>query len=264
MSSSFIAPSHQRWGVRITFLSALLAVPSFLSASYLTGGFGQAPPNGSNGIIAYNTGGANFIDFCPAETTSPGPFAGCNVSSPNSGTGMFTVNGGTGSFASLSGANATILDLTDHNPPAGLFTYFPVGTPVSINNFIQISGSSLNFVATNFLAESCTTTATQACIGGFQFSQVGSNVSVSAVFTGTVTNTDGSGNTSTWTDIVTGQYNNTTMAAVAAAASSSSGIESNTWSGSLTVASPEPSTIALMGGALVGLSLLLSRRQKKA
>lgn len=257
MKSKSLRLSSQvrRMTLRLGCVFVLMSLPALVSASYLTGSFGQAPSAGTNGIVTFQTGTTGFIDFCPENTATP-TAAGCTV--VNNGVGNFNVTGAVGLPGAFTGAG-TILDIasaTGNSP----FTYVPIGNSTGVANFMTIAG--LNFIETNFLPESCTTTATQACVGGFQFGQAGTTVTVTVVFSGTVANSlDSSNNVSAWTDVITGQYTNQTMAAVLAAATSAAGIDSNSWSGSVTLtATPEPGTIGLMGSSLIGLGLLLRRK----
>jgi len=229
------------------------------SAAYLNGSFGQAPIAGADGIIAFESGTTGVIDFCPENSGTP-PQPGCGANGSGN-TGSFDVTGATGLPAALTGAG-TILDLA--SAAYSTFTVFPVGSPSSINNFLSIAG--FDFVGTLFQPEVCTTTSTQFCIGGFQFAQAGSNVTITTVFDGTVTNTDGSGNISSWTDVLTAQYTNTTIAAVFAAATSAGGIDTNAWSGSVAVtgAAPEPGTTLLFGAGLIGLGLMGRRHLRRS
>ena len=239
---------------------AVVALPSLLSAAFLNGNFGQAPVSGTDGIIAFEIGGVGLIDFCPENTGSPSA-AGCTTNGSAGNTGSFSVTGQTGLPAAISGTGS-ILDLAQGANTLG-FTVVPFG-PGNTPNFLSIGG--FNFVETNFLPESCTPSTTQLCIGGFQFGQAGSNVTVTVVLSGTVANTDGTGNISNWTDVITGQYNSTTIANVFAAATSTTGIDTNAWSGSVAIvgaAVPEPGTLGLViGGSLLGLAGLLGRRAK--
>jgi hypothetical protein len=240
-----------------------MALPGFLSAAFLNGNFGQAPVAGSDGIVAFQlgtgAGAIGYLDFCPPGTTDPtGPFTGCGTAT-STGTGTYNVTGATGLPAAFTGATGTILDLANNSGGLSGFTDFPVGVPgQNIANFLTVGAYS--FKGTLFE----TATGCQVCIGGFGFNQVGGNVTITVTFDGTVTNIDGSGNTSNFTDIITAQYNSTTIAAVLAAATSSTGVFTNAWSGSVSiVGTPEPGTLGLLGSSLIGLSLLLRRKVRK-
>jgi len=154
----------------------------------------------------------------------------------------------------------TIKDMADA-PSAG-FTTFPVGVPVSIDNWLTLAAlPNLNFRATQFVPATCVTTATQTCIGGFLLSQIANNVTVSMTINGIVIDTSGVLSSAAFTDAISGQFNDTTMAAVAAAANSPTGIFSNTWSGSVnTAAIPEPATFGLIGFALLALGAVKYKR----
>jgi hypothetical protein len=180
----------------------------------------------------------------------------CGVTAGNAG--VFLASGGSGSFAPenpFPGQLGTILDITDV-PGSATYTFFPPGVPVTIDHFLTLSVQpTYNFQANMIVAGGCSSVAA----GPFCLTQNGPNVSVTMTILGTVF--DNSGGMAPFSDVITGQFNNTTIAAVIAGATSSSGIYSNTWSGSVVVA-PEPGTLGLMGGALVGLSLLLRRRKR--
>jgi hypothetical protein len=146
--------------------------------------------------------------------------------------------------------------------PSAPFTTFPVGVPVSIDNWLTLANlPNLDFRATQFVPATCVTTATQMCIGGFVLSTTGGNVTVSMTINGIVSDTTGVLGSAAFTDAISGQFNDTTMAAVAAAASSPAGIFSNTWSGSVsTSAIPEPATFGLIGAALLALGIVKFKR----
>ena len=241
MTSRFF--SHLATGKRFAFFGfgmAAMMLPGVLSAA-VSGSFGMSPVAGADGIVAYATTslGPYYIDFCPENTATPG-FSGCTV--VNNGQGQFDVTGGTGSFSVLpkKGASATIDDISSSLSPP--YTTMPVGALVSINNFITISGHpEWNFRATQFVNLTCTPpTSTQVCVNGFELGQVGSNVTVTVVFTGTLIASDGS--TGTWDATITAQYTNTTMLAVATGATLPAGVFSNAWSGTVTVTLNQPST----------------------
>lgn len=228
-----------------------------LSAATLDGTFGTV----GAGVLTFQNGTAHYIDFCPTDPTSPATNPSC-VGPAGYGKGDITVTLGNGFYAGTAGTAGTILDLVDQpgHPP---FTYFPVGTPVTVDNFLHLNARpTLDFIGTIFEPQTCPATATQICIGGFQLSQVGQNVSVSATIDGRVVDT-ATGMTGQWTDILTGQFTNTTVGAVAAGATSSTGVFSESWSNSVAVTSiPEPATYTMLGGALLLLGSFARRLRR--
>jgi hypothetical protein len=242
---------------------ALVAVAAFavtmtsgsLSAAAITGDFGTT----GAGVEAFSNlaGTIHYIDWCPTDPTSP-PTA-CSTSA--GGTGTLVAQGGSGTFAAVNPSSAgTIKDMSD--APSAPFTTFPVGVPVSINNWLTLAAlPNLNFQANMFVPASCAPSATQLCIGGFLLSQIGQNVTVSMTIDGIVSDTTGVLSSAAFTDAISGQFNNTTIAAVAQAASSPQGIFSNTWSGSVaTSAIPEPATFGLIAAALSALGVMKFKR----
>ena len=242
---------------------ALVAVAAFmvtmtsasLSAAAITGSFGTT----GSGVEAFSnlSGTIHYIDWCPTDPTSPA--TACSTST--SGTGTLVAQGGSGTFAAVNPSSAgTIKDMSD--APSAPFTTFPVGVPVSINNWLTLAAlPNLNFQANMFVPASCAPSATQLCIGGFLLSQIGQNVTVSMTIDGIVSDTTGVLSSAAFTDAISGQFNNTTIAAVAQAASSPQGIFSNTWSGSVaTSAIPEPATFGLIGAALLALGVVKFKR----
>jgi hypothetical protein len=245
---------------------ALVAVAAFavtmtsgsLSAAAITGDFGTT----GAGVEAFSnlSGTIHYIDWCPTDPSSPSTGSTtCGTSA--SGTGTLVAQGGSGTFAAVNPSSAgTIKDMSD--APSAPFTTFPVGVPVSINNWLTLAAlPNLNFQANLFVPASCAPSTTQLCIGGFLLSQIGQNVTVSMTIDGIVSDTTGVLSSAAFSDAISGQFNNTTIAAVAAAASSPNGIFSNTWSGSVaTSAIPEPATFGLIGAALLALGVVKFKR----
>jgi hypothetical protein len=243
--------------VAVGFLACMTS--GSLSAAAITGGFGTT----GAGVEAFSnvSGTTHYIDWCPIDTGSPGGSASCGTST--TGMGTLTAAGGSGTFTAVNTTSAgTILDMSD--AVSAPFTFFPVGTPVTIDNWLTLSAlPNLDFQANLFVPASCAPSATQICIGGFVLTQIGQNVTVSMTINGIVSDTTHVLSSAAFTDAISGQFNNTTIGAVAAAASSSAGIFSNTWSGSVaTTPIPEPATSGLIGAALLGLGLLRSRRAR--
>jgi hypothetical protein len=242
-------------GGRVAALMVVaIAGVTCLSAATITGGFGTT----GAGVLTFTTAAANFLDFCPTDPTSPATSPSC-VGALNYGKGDLVAQGGTGTFTAVNPTSAgTILDLRS-TPGAGPFTTFQVGVPSAVNNFLFLSALPLlNFQGQLFVAQSCTTTSTQQCIGGFLLSQVGQNVTVSSTINGVVFDT--SGGSANFTDVLSGQYTNTTLSAVTSAALSANGIFSNTWSNTVSTSPiPEPATLTILGGGLLLLGSLRRR-----
>ena len=235
-------------GVAITLMFSAV-----MGATPITGGFGTTAAGVLTFANAANT--MHFIDWCPTDPTSPPTGSGsCGVAT--GGTGTLLAQGGSGSFLSLSTtpSTGTIKDLVD-NGSAPPFTTFPVGVPVTINNLLTITTlPQFNFQAQMLVPETCAPSANVQCIGPFILTQVGSNVTVSLAITGTVLDTSGTLTPANFSDVISGQFNNTSIGTVASAALSTGGIFSNTWSGSVTTTAttvPEPSTIYFACGALL-------------
>jgi hypothetical protein len=242
-----------RSGRGVLLAGTLMLASVAVSAGPITGTFGFDGP----GVLAFSASG-DFIDFCSSVTGST-----CNNN--GSGTGDFTVTGpGTGSFAALTNTTAgTIDDLTDVTPPAAGYTYLPPGVAVSINDIIELAGfSTWDFQADILPLASCTTTATQQCLGPFQLNQNGSNVGVEMNVYGTLINM-ADGSRSTMDIAITGNYLGTTIGAVEAGAESAAGAFSDNWSASVTATAPEPGTSSMMLLAGAGLFLLSRFRRSK-
>jgi hypothetical protein len=235
----------------IAFCIPAMAIP-------ITGGFGTT----SAGVMTYqNAAGARFIDFCPPAATSPptGTLS-CSFGGPLPGEGLLLVQGGTGTFSSIvAPEGGRILDLSDQ-PGFAPFTYFPVGVPVSIDNFIRLNTFPLfNFRATEFAAQTCAPSLTTVCAGGFILTQVANNVSVSFTVNGVII-APGFEDTP-FTDVISGTFTNTTILAVALAAQTPNGIFSNTWSGQVTANPiPEPATYTMFGIAAAAIMIGRFRR----
>lgn len=244
-------------GGRIAALMVVaIAGVTCLSAAAITGGFGTT----GAGVLTYTTGAGNFLDFCPTDPTSPATSPSCG-GALNYGKGDIIAQGGTGTFTAVNPTSAgTILDLRSTLGP-GPFTFLPVGVPSAVNNFLFLSALPLlNFQAQLFVPETCVTTSTQQCVGGFLLSQAGGNVSVTATINGVVFDTSGVLGAARFTDILSGQYTNTTLATVTGAALSPGGIFSNTWSNTVSTSPiPEPATLTILGGGLLLLGCLRRR-----
>jgi hypothetical protein len=233
--------------------AALILASGLASASAILGDFGFSGP----GVLVFNSLGAGYIEFCSQ--------ADPNCSSAPTATGDLAASGaGTGSFSGLTSADTGTLDnITDTSPPLAPFTYFPVGIPASIDDYLVLSAfPAWDFQADLLEAATCTASATQQCLGPFQLDQNGPNVSVTMVVLGMLINT-ADGSTSNLDITFTGQYNSTTIAAVESAGMTTAGVFSDSWSATADAMAPEPGTASMMllaGGVLTLLSRIRRRR----
>jgi len=249
-------------GSRIVGLFFTLMFACAMYGAPIAGGFATA----GAGVLTFATGGANYIDFCPTDPTSPATVPSC-TGAAGYGMGDLTILGGFGTFTAVNPTSAgTIKDLVDSgvHPP---FTTFPVNVSSTINNYLTLAAlPTLNFIGQLFVPQTCAPTATQLCLGGFVLTQSGSAVSVSATINGRVVDTSGNLTDGLFTHIISGQFNDTNIGAVAAAALSPGGIFSNSLSGSVTVtdaAIPEPGTFGLLGGALILIGSFSTRLRRR-
>lgn len=257
------------WSARLALAGLLLAgFVGQASAAAINGSFGHT----GAGVLTFANAGntIHYIDWCPTDPAAPSTGSvACGTSAAGYGQGDIQANGGSGTFISqnpppLGGPVGTIKDMKDDPGGLGGYTYFPIGAPVTINNWLTLSTlPNLNFQANQLVPQTCSPTATTVCTGSFILTQVGNNVTVSMTVNGIVYDTNNVLTPATFTDVISGQFNNTTLAAVAAAAQTTSGIFSNTWSGSVTTSPiPEPATSALIGGGVLLLGLALRKRRQ--
>jgi hypothetical protein len=260
--------SFNNW-LRTAGLAAVAAVALSQSASaaFIAGSsFGAT----GTGVITFQVGGVNFIDWCPANPGSP-TYSGCPTG--GTGTGTLTANTGSGNFTDIpAGTAATILDVTDQNPPQAPYSYLPVGIGVSLPNFILIPGLYA-FDAQVLQQQTCTAVpGEQLCIAAFRLTESDDlatgqrTTSVTLNVTGIARDLNEPGALpAAFSTVITGQYIGT-IQQVLTAAQTPTGAFSNTFSSTTTVGAPipEPGTYAMLlsGGLLVGISAL--RRRRKA
>jgi hypothetical protein len=242
-----------RFGGLVLLPAALMLATALASASPIYGEFGFSGP----GVMVFNSLGAGYIEFCTDADPS------CSSASA---TGDFGVSGpGTGSFSVLTTGGAGAIDnVTDTAPPVSPFTYLPVGVPVGIDDYLVLTAfPTWDFQANVLVPASCPSTSTQMCLGPFELSQDGPNVSVTMDVFGTLINT-ADGSDSDFDLAFTGQYLNTTIPAVETAGESLAGAFSDSWAATAEASpTPEAGTMSMMllAAGLVGISRIRRRRK---
>ena len=241
---------------------ALVATPA--QAAYYSGTFGVQ----GTGVLSFQTGGFGFIDFCPADTTSPGSGSANVCSGQTSGTGTGTAIVGStsddynGVLSPLT--SATILDVTNTPGGSGNFSYLGVAPPdalTALANFITFaSAPNLSVVATHIINQTCVPSLSEVCVNGFKLTQNTGSVSVSILIGGYVLDSNDGAQSGITSGLFTGNFSNplfdTIPEVLAAAGPNGIGAFSPSWSATITTVVPEPATYALIGGALLGLGLL--------
>lgn len=213
-----------------------------LQAAPLVGQFGFT----GAGVAVWRMGAENFIDFSTFNANDGGL-----------GVGQFAVTTvSSGNFPYPNSAPGTIKDTSDTNPPTAPYSYLPVGVPVSLANYITITGFNHNFVAELLQTATCPyVPGTLLCAGPFTLVNNGGGVSIAATVRGRIID-NATLEESFFVLTLDGTVNNTTVEAVAAAAITSTGITLDNWSGTLNAdAVPEPGTMALLGLAFVAFGL---------
>lgn len=249
---------------KLLLIGSVLVVLSAasLSATAVSGSFGTT----GAGVMTFTSGGANFLDWCPTDPTSP---AGSTcVGAAGYAKGDISASGGSGTFSVLpaipGSPNGTIKDLTN-GPSTALASHLPVGQDgTTLNGFLTLAAlPNLVFQANNFVPVTCTPVpGVVLCAGGFVLTQVGPNVSVAISVAGIVWDTATPTVISAFSDVISGQYNNTTLNAVANAANTPAGVYSNTWSQSITATIPEPGTILLLGSGFLAFLPFARKRNR--
>ena len=252
----------------------LVALTVFLLGTGLATSAEAAPVLGflgwtGTGVLTFSTGGGapgtNFIDWCPTNIAG----SGC-VPDPGGATGLgdITVGSTSGSFLaeSLAGTFGDIKDQTDAPGNPVPYTTIVPG-PVFVTDWIELDDVNgglgepdWTFTLTQLDLQSCPTTAVTFCTGTFFLTQVGSNVSVNMSGLGFIS--DGLGNLTGFTMLITGNFSGTTIAALVAAAASGAGAFTFSWSGELNANTviPEPATLLLFGS---GTAMLAFRRRRR-
>jgi len=245
---------------------ALVATPA--NAAYFSGTFGVQ----GTGVLSFQTGGFGFIDFCPADTTSPGA-GGANVCSgqtSGTGTGTAIVGSASDDYAGVLSplSAATILDVTNTPGGSGNFSYLGVAPPDALTvlaNFITFaSAPNLSVVATHIINQTCAGPG-EFCTNGFKLTQNSGSVSVSILIGGYVLDSNDGAQSAITSGLFTGNFSNplfdTIPEVLAAAGPNGLGAFSPSWSATITTVVPEPATYALIGAALLGIGFI---RRKSA
>lgn len=204
-----------------------------------------------NGTVGFS--GTRLFSFSVPAIPDPSAISYIDFQNPVDGGFGDLVSGGTlGDYTSLIPVSTpgSIKDMATNTNALG-YTVVPVGTPVSVDNFVTFASiPAVNFRLTLLpVASDCGGPVT--CVGAFQLVQNGANVAVSINLTGQVVSgsdvTPFSGN-------ITAQFLGTNVGAVIAGASAPGGVLANSWSGAIVSEIPEPGTVILFGLGLAALA----------
>jgi len=241
---------------QVFVFAVLLAMGQLLSAAPISGSFGNFGP----AAIAFSLDGASFVDFCPKAALPVGSTnPGCAVDDTGQGQ-LYATGTASGDFEGTPiFTPVTILDISNM-PGMGMFTYFPINTPVAIDNFITLATRpDLNFQANLLACEA------PGCVpgGAVQLNEASLNQTIATVtFNGTVF--DAEGVAGSFQAILTGQFN-MGRDAVLAAAASQGGVLTQSYSMDVIVTPiPEPSVAVLVGSALLLVPVAFRARRRRS
>ena len=166
-----------------------------------------------------------------------------------------------GAFSGIT--TGLIQDMSSNNADAN---YVPIGV-TNVQNFLQFSAQpGWSFSVLNLAAGSFGSPFLLTELGG----NVTGTISVRGIAcdmgtTGSAVVCDAADDKTNWTGIFSAQYTNTTIAAIQAILLGGGTLDNNTWSGTVEATKmPEPTSLLLVGAALLGVGGLARRKAAKS